>query len=576
MPGGFHPFHAGHYALYQSALEAFPDADVYVAATNDQKARPFPFSIKEKLAKLAGVAPGRFIQVKSPFKAEEITSQYNPNEDVLIFVRSEKDRNEQPKPGGVKKDGNPAYFQPWTGKDLKPFSQHAYIDYLPTVEFGPGIKSATEIRNAWPNLNDRQKTAMVMSLYPVTQKNPKLAKNVVELLNVGMSGEVSESYSRKVVEDVNLAGLSTGLSDINNPKIRDDETYNYYSVNDFFSKFPQYNRKDWENAYAQWLEKRKQRDAERAKRTATNISGNPVSPEQAQREQQYLLKLLSPEEQALYKKLYTSRNPNDKFKAGRLLKQAWGRKVQQDQMKKLLKVHWTKVSELPKFFNGSLSPKTELSAVMYASKSELPNKPSWGGAYDETVGLVLDGWVTVAGGMDLSSDNRRADKGSAASQQKYTFMPDRIDTDVSQMRTTKAELGSSWNEALVDNWRITSIVITDGLSNETLNQIKQLNLPIIDARSTQQGLAETGINSNETSFIDQETEKILKYAKAHYPQSASKQQAFVMYVLRALKHSEQDDDDQDEKINKLQRAIKDLEAKVNSPLHENKDYLDEV
>lgn len=186
QPGGYHPFHAGHAALYNSALKAFPGAEVYVAATNDTKTRPFPFSIKEKLAKLAGVADKHFVQVKSPFKAEEITSHYNPNEDVLIFVRSEKDRTEQPKPGGTKKDGSPSYFQPYTGKDMQPFGKHAYIAYLPTVEFGPGIKSATEIRNAWPKLDDRRKTAMVMSLYPATQKNPKLASNVVKMLDMGM------------------------------------------------------------------------------------------------------------------------------------------------------------------------------------------------------------------------------------------------------------------------------------------------------------------------------------------------------------------------------------------------------
>ena len=186
MPGGFHPFHAGHAALYKSAVEAFNNADTYVAATNDTKTRPFPFSIKEKLAKLAGVADKHFVQVKSPFQAKEITQHYNPDEDVLIFVRSEKDKNEQPKPGGTKKDGSPAYFQPWTGKNLQPFSKHAYIAYLPTVEFGPGITSATEIRNAWPTLNDKRKTAMVMSLYPVTQKNPKLAANVVKMLDMGM------------------------------------------------------------------------------------------------------------------------------------------------------------------------------------------------------------------------------------------------------------------------------------------------------------------------------------------------------------------------------------------------------
>ena len=194
MPGGFHPFHAGHAALYQSALNAFPDADVYVAATNSQETRPFPFAVKEKLAKLAGVADKHFVQVKSPFRAEEITSHYNPAEDVLIFVRSEKDRNESPKPGGTKKDGSPSYFQPWTGKDVQPFSKHAYFAYLPTVEFGPGITSATEIRKAWPTLNDKRKTAMVMSLYPRSQKNTKLAANIVAMLDQVMGGQVSEGF----------------------------------------------------------------------------------------------------------------------------------------------------------------------------------------------------------------------------------------------------------------------------------------------------------------------------------------------------------------------------------------------
>jgi hypothetical protein len=215
MPGGFHPFHAGHAALYQSAVKAFPNAEVYVAATNDTKTRPFPFAIKEKLAKLAGVADGHFIQVKSPFKSEEITSHYNPNEDVLIFVRSEKDKTEQPKPGGTKKDGSPAYFQPWTGKNLQPFSKHAYIAYLPTVEFGPGIKSATEIRNAWPNLDDRRKTAMVMSLYPVTQKNPKLAANVVKMLDMGMGGQegVAEQAVTETAEELQeLTQFSKGMA----------------------------------------------------------------------------------------------------------------------------------------------------------------------------------------------------------------------------------------------------------------------------------------------------------------------------------------------------------------------------
>jgi hypothetical protein len=159
MPGGFHPFHAGHAALYQSAVKAFPGAEVFVAATNDTSNRPFPFAIKEKLAKLAGVDAGHFVQVKSPFRAEEITSQFDPARDRLIFVRQKKTPTRPPQAGGNKKDGKPAYLQPLAGQtNIRPFAEHAYMAYLPTVEFGPGMTSATEIRTAWPTLttNARQ------------------------------------------------------------------------------------------------------------------------------------------------------------------------------------------------------------------------------------------------------------------------------------------------------------------------------------------------------------------------------------------------------------------------------------
>ena len=197
MPGGFHPFHAGHLALYQSAEQAFPGADVKVAATNDTSARPFPFALKEKLAQLAGVPPGKFYQVKSPFRADEITKSYDPATTQLIFVRSEKDANKPPLAGGIKKDGTPSYLQPISDQ-MAPMNQHAYMAYLPTVEFGPGMTSATEIRSAWPTLNPKRKTALVMSLYPKTQSNPKLAATVVKMLDTAMGAESVDEAKKEL------------------------------------------------------------------------------------------------------------------------------------------------------------------------------------------------------------------------------------------------------------------------------------------------------------------------------------------------------------------------------------------
>lgn len=195
IPGGFHPFHAGHKALYDAARDTFPSADIYVAATADTSTRPFPFEVKKKLARIAGIDGHRFIQVKSPFRAEEITQHYDPANTVLIFARSEKDRDQQPRAGGVKKDGTQAYLQPFKRNGLEPMNQHGYMVYLPTVQFGPGMTSATEIRAKWPGMDAEQKVNLVQQLYPDTQVKPKLADVIVQMLDAVMGGnkEVDEA-----------------------------------------------------------------------------------------------------------------------------------------------------------------------------------------------------------------------------------------------------------------------------------------------------------------------------------------------------------------------------------------------
>jgi hypothetical protein len=87
------------------------------------------------------------------------------------------------------------------------------MTYLPTVEFGPGLTSATEIRTAWPTLNEKRKTALVMSLYPSTQRNPALAANVVKLLDTAILNDstdenadyIEEKWSKKYKSSINCA-----------------------------------------------------------------------------------------------------------------------------------------------------------------------------------------------------------------------------------------------------------------------------------------------------------------------------------------------------------------------------------
>jgi len=193
LPGGYHPYHAGHRALYDAAVAAFPRADVFVAATADTSQRPFPFPVKRFLAQQAGVPANRFIQVKSPFRAEEITQMYDPQDTQLIFVRSEKDRMKPPQAGGVRRDGSAAYLQPYRRNGLEPMAQHGYMTYLPTVQFGPGMTSATEIRAKWPDMSDKEKLALVQMMYPVTAINDAAAGKIVAILDEIMPAAVPEA-----------------------------------------------------------------------------------------------------------------------------------------------------------------------------------------------------------------------------------------------------------------------------------------------------------------------------------------------------------------------------------------------
>lgn len=171
MPGGFHPFHPGHKSLYDWAVKTFGKPNVYVAATDDTKSRPFPFNIKQKLAGMAGVPADRFIQVKSPFNALSYKNILgDPKKTALVFVRSEKDKKSHPLPDQIRKsDRMPGYLISFNSIDqLQPAEVHGHIAYGPTIDFsfaGMDIRSATELRNSWPTLSDDEKHKAAELMY---------------------------------------------------------------------------------------------------------------------------------------------------------------------------------------------------------------------------------------------------------------------------------------------------------------------------------------------------------------------------------------------------------------------------
>ena len=180
--GGFQPFHSGHLSSYLQAKQAFPNADFYVAASADVKQRPIPFQDKRFLATQAGVSPDDFrdVVVKNPINPAEILNQYDPNQDVYVLVRSERD----PVPY-TKKDGSPAYYQPYIpGEKLQPFSKHGYVFVTKKKDFkllGQDVYSGTQVRNMYSQANPEQRKMMVQQMYPRSKQQATIKKLLVYL-----------------------------------------------------------------------------------------------------------------------------------------------------------------------------------------------------------------------------------------------------------------------------------------------------------------------------------------------------------------------------------------------------------
>jgi hypothetical protein len=99
----------------------------------------------------------------------------------VIYAVSAKDADRLK--GGLKKDGTPAYLQPYhPGEPMAPFdlkSGHAYVTITPVVQFtvaGQDIISATDIRNMLSHNDAQLQRQVLQDLYG---KNAAAAAKIV-------------------------------------------------------------------------------------------------------------------------------------------------------------------------------------------------------------------------------------------------------------------------------------------------------------------------------------------------------------------------------------------------------------
>ena len=188
--GGFQPFHAGHLSSYTQAKAKFKTPDFYVASSNDTKVRPIPFKDKEFLAQQAGVTDD-FVQVVQPINPEEIMKKYDEKKDILILVRSERDPMKY-----TKKDGSPAYYQPFVSIDkCESFETHAYIFVTKKHDFkvnGKEAFSGSQVRKMYSDADSEGRDNIIGDLYPKAKNKAKVKKLLDKYIGGGMNEEIEQ------------------------------------------------------------------------------------------------------------------------------------------------------------------------------------------------------------------------------------------------------------------------------------------------------------------------------------------------------------------------------------------------
>jgi hypothetical protein len=161
LSGGYHPISPHHVYLWNKLNNEFPSADIFLAASNNTKTRPFPFICKQFLASQAGIPSNHFIQVSQPYKPIEITSCYDPAKTILIMPLSSKDSNRFIM-------NSSSYFQPFSQiDDCTAMNNHGYIMNIPSIKYhlnGSIISSASQIRDMYHT--SKNKSEFLKMLYP--------------------------------------------------------------------------------------------------------------------------------------------------------------------------------------------------------------------------------------------------------------------------------------------------------------------------------------------------------------------------------------------------------------------------
>jgi len=149
-PGRFQPFGKHHKNTFSWLQEQFGTENTFVVTSNKVDGDKSPFNFREKsiIIRKHGISKNNVIQVKSPYIAEELTSNYDENNTSVVFCVGKKDANRL---GGK-------YFLPYkeNKNNLKSFLENGYYIIAPheSVQLNESEVSGSLIREFFKSMDN--------------------------------------------------------------------------------------------------------------------------------------------------------------------------------------------------------------------------------------------------------------------------------------------------------------------------------------------------------------------------------------------------------------------------------------
>jgi len=170
--GRFQPFHKGHYATYDNLVRKFGKDSIYIGTSNVTDSKKSPFNFKEKKAimmQMFGIPSSKIINVKNPYRPEEILNKYDSDTTGLIVVVGEKDQNRL----------SGKYFTPYKGKVEQGYLDRGYV-YASPAQSNP--ISGTDVRY-WLSAGSEEERKKNF-----TKAYPKFDNQIFKLITLKLKG----------------------------------------------------------------------------------------------------------------------------------------------------------------------------------------------------------------------------------------------------------------------------------------------------------------------------------------------------------------------------------------------------